>query len=212
MIFIKVTVMTHTQTNPLVLASSSPRRRELLREAGYQFVVVEPPIPEPDDLVPHLDPAQQAEALAYFKARSVFDDCGDRCVLGADTVVACGPAILGKPTDEADARRMLSMLSGSRHRVITGVALLTPGRTRMIASETSWVVMRPISPAEIDQYIASQEWQGKAGAYAIQETADRFVQKVEGSFTNIVGLPLELVERMFEELQEHPESHRLGPP
>ncbi len=181
----------------LVLASSSPRRRDLLHQAGLAFQVRSPRLEEPNWSMP-LDPSQQAEALAYFKARSVWQ-CDPKClVLGADTVVAGPDGLLGKPRDRQDARRMLETLSGSRHAVITGVALLGPGcGRRRIASDITYVTMRKMSPEEVQGYLDSGEWEGKAGAYAIQETADRFVTRVEGSFSNVVGLPIELLQRMM---------------
>jgi len=181
---------------------------ELLREAGESFDVVAPPIPEPDHVPADLSPARQAESLAYFKARAVAERHEDACVLGADTVVAVADAVLQKPADQWDARGMLRRLSGTRHAVITGVALLGPGETRLIASDTTFVTMRRIDPDEIEGYVASGEWIGKAGAYAIQETGDRFVERVEGSFSNVVGLPMELIERMLGELRLHPGAHR----
>jgi len=185
------------ETTRLVLASSSPRRRQILTEAGYAFDVVVPPIPEPQCAPADMAPAAVAEAAAYFKARSVADHEDDAAVLAADTVVAVGGHILGKPADRADAERMLRTLSGTRHVVITGVALLEPDGRRQIASEVTHVTMRAISDEEVAAYLDSGEWVGKAGAYAIQETADRFVRNVEGSFTNVVGLPMELVERLL---------------
>ena len=183
-----------------VLASASPRRRQLLSEAGYDFRVVEPSLPEPHASVSTLAPTSQAEALAYFKARSVHE-LHDGCpVLGADTIVALGRRVIGKPRDSADARRILESLSGTSHAVITGVALLA-GRRRRIASETTHVRMRPMSDAEIGEYIASGEWVDKAGAYAIQETGDRFVARLEGSFSNVVGLPMDLVTKMLAEME-----------
>jgi len=187
----------------LVLASSSPRRRTLMGQAGYQFDVIEPPLEEPCEAVEHVAPSQQAEALAYFKARAVADACPGRCVLGADTIVATGDHVLGKPADEAEAREMLKGVSGTRHAVITGVALLSDQSHRLISSDVTYVTMRPMTDGEIDAYIASGEWVGKAGAYAIQETADRFVDSIEGSFTNVVGLPMELVGRMVTEFDRH---------
>jgi septum formation protein len=188
--------MTTGKDRPLVLASSSPRRRQLLEEAGLEHEVVAPPLAEPVHLGKGLWPARRTEALAYFKARAVSDARPEDLVLGADTVVAVGGRVLGKPADADDARRILRMLSGTRQAVITGVALLGPGR-RGIASETTYVTMRSMSEEELEAYIASGEWKGKAGAYAIQETADRFVTKLEGSFSNVVGLPMELVGRML---------------
>lgn len=193
----------------LILASSSPRRRELLSAAGYDFSVVSPPIEEPFDQISRLDPRVQAEALAYFKARAVADGNPGACVLAGDTIVAVGERVLGKPADRTEAREMLATLSGTRHCVITGVALLGPGNHRIIASEITYVTMRRISSREIADYIASGEWVGKAGAYAIQETADRFVRCIEGSFSNVVGLPMELVERMMGELRSQRKSHKV---
>ncbi|RPI60983.1 MAG: Maf-like protein [Planctomycetaceae bacterium] len=120
----------------LILASSSPRRQQLLRDGGYDFRIVEPPFQEPDEILRKLSPTQQAESLAYFKARSVADKLPGAWVVGADTIVAVGNDVLGKPADAADARRMLNKLSDTRHAVITGVALLLPGGERLIASTT----------------------------------------------------------------------------
>ena len=186
-------------TAMLILASSSPRRRTLLSEAGVAFRAVDPPVDEPAELAGCLSPQRLAEALAYFKARAVAERHSEAMVLGADTVVAAGGDVLGKPENADHARAMLACLSGTRHQVITGVALLGPGRRRMIRSAVTHVTMKPMSEKDIDAYIASGEWQGKAGAYAIQETADRYIEKVEGSFSNVVGLPMELTLAMLEQ-------------
>jgi septum formation protein len=189
-----------TEMLKLVLASSSPRRRELLAEAGFEFDVVKPPIEEPANFQEGVTPAARAQALAYFKARSVAERHPNACVLGADTVVAVAGRVLGKPADRGDAESMLRTLSGTRHAVISGVAVLGPDGIRVIASDTTYVTMRPLPDQEVTEYLDSGEWIGKAGAYAIQETADRFVVRVEGSFSNVVGLPMELVARMLAEL------------
>ncbi|MDP6545340.1 MAG: Maf family protein [Phycisphaerae bacterium] len=181
----------------LILASSSPRRETLMRQAGLHCRVVHPPIHEPDDIDEGLTPAGHAEALAYFKASSVRRIHAEAVVLGADTVVSIGEEILGKASGPEHAAAMLARLSGTQHEVITGVALLGAGHWRTIASETTRITMRTMTPDEIDRYVESGEWRGKAGAYAIQETADRFVVKVDGSFSNVVGLPMELVTRML---------------
>ncbi|MHC4562194.1 MAG: Maf family protein [Planctomycetota bacterium] len=185
----------------VVLASSSPRRKALLAEAGVRFQSVEPEYDEPAQRCPALSARQYAEAAAYFKAKSVADSpaMAGKCVLGADTVVALGDEMLGKAADADDARRMLRELSSHPHSVITGVALLR-GDERLIASDTTQVRMRAMTADEIEQYVASGEWIDKAGAYAIQETADRFVVGIEGSFSNVVGLPVELVRRMLTEM------------
>jgi septum formation protein len=184
----------------LVLASASPRRKELLAQAGLSFEVVAPALPELEDMLAALRPSQRAEALAYFKARTVWDADQTRWVLGADTIVAAGDRILGKPRDRQHARDILSILSGTRHSVITGLALLCPAG-RSIASDTTFVTMRALSATELEQYLDSAQWRGKAGAYGIQEIGDRFVEKVEGSFSNVMGLPLELLERMLRHLE-----------
>lgn len=189
-----------------ILASRSQRRRALLTQAGYRFRTVPPALTEPPTPMPGHSSAQLAEALAYYKARLVHQDHPDQIVLGADTIVACGEEIMGKADDEAQARRMLSRISGTRHSVITGLALLMPtpdGKTeRMLASEITHVTMRRLSDEEIGQYVTSGEWRDKAGAYAIQETGDAFIEKLEGSFTNVVGLPMELLERMMAKAAE----------
>ncbi len=187
---------------PLVLASSSPRRRQLLDQAGFRFEVDPPRLDEPSEPLRRLGPRQAAEALAYFKARSVADQRradGGQVVLGADTVVA-GPGrtgVIGKPADADEACRLLPTRSGARPAVITGVALVDAGGRRRIDSDLTWVTMRPMSDRELAEYIDSGQWQGKAGAYGIQGTADRFVTRLEGSFSNVVGLPVELVGEMI---------------
>ncbi len=196
--------MSTAETTRLILASSSPRRHALLRDAGVGFDVVPPPIDEPNLPSATTAPAAVAESLAYFKARSVAEVHPFSCVLGADTVCASNSGrILGKPADAADARAMLRSLSGTRHSVITGVALLSPD-ARSIRSAVTHVTMRRMSEAELEAYVASGEWAGKAGAYAIQETADRYVERLEGAFDNVVGLPVGLVRRMLEELDAPP--------
>ncbi len=176
---------THTK---LILASGSPRRRQLLDEAGYAFEVVPADIDELD--VPAgLSPRQIATYLADAKARFIAAKYPDSVVLAADTVVALRSMLLGKPTDVTDARRMLTLLSGSTHHVSTGVAVYAGGRA-FEAIVTSTVAMRVLTRAEIDTYVAGEQWQGKAGGYGIQDD-DPFVTRMEGSHTNIVGLPMD---------------------
>jgi septum formation protein len=122
-------------------------------------------------------------------------------VIGADTIVAVNGRIVGKADGPDEARQMLAELSSVRHAVITGVALVGPGANRLIASDTTYVTMRPMRDEEIEEYIQSGEWIDKAGAYAIQETADRFVQRVDGSLSNVVGLPMELLSRMIAQVE-----------
>jgi septum formation protein len=183
----------------LILASNSPRRRDLLREAGYRFVV-RPPSIDDRAVSHHESPGALVESLAYLKAASAVEAHGLKAglVLGADTIVVLGDQVIGKPADEADARRILSELSGSEHRVMTGLALIdAAGGRRLLAHDVTRIRMRRMAPQEIEAYVASGEAMGKAGAYALQETGDRYVESMDGSLTNVVGLPMELLERMI---------------
>ena len=191
-----------TLSRPLVLASASPRRRELLQQAGVAFTVEVSAVAE--DLHPLTPPEEAALELAERKARAVATRMGDRnvLVLAADTIVALDTRMLGKAADAHEAAAMLRALSGTRHRVITGVCAL---RTRDLALsrgfERTFVTMRSITEQEVAAYVASGEWKDKAGAYAIQETADRFVTQLEeGGFDNVVGLPVALSLRLLTEL------------
>jgi len=180
----------------LVLASASPRRRQLLREAGYEFTVQPAEIDE-EKHPPGLLPVELARFLALEKARVVAAACPDRAVLAADTVVALGDRPLGKPADAAEARRMLTLLSGTTHIVITAVALLwrSAGIEQACTAMTA-VRMRALTPREIDEYVASRLWEGKAGGYGIQDH-DPFVTRMAGSHTNVVGLPMEITREML---------------
>jgi nucleoside triphosphate pyrophosphatase len=191
----------------ILLASASPRRRELLAGAGLEFDARATDVPE--DLPPGIEPEAAAVLLAERKARAAREASAE-FVLAADTIVAVGTEFLGKPSDRAEARRMLERLSGSRHKVITGVcALRTADGKTASAFERTFVTMRAITPVEIEAYVASGEWEGKAGGYAIQETADRFVTRLEeGGFDNVVGLPVGLALDLLERLG----APRLAPP
>ena len=192
----------------LVLASASPRRQELLRAAGIAITVQPTNIPEvPKD---GEAPKACAERLAREKAWAVFKDRPNDFVLGADTIVVVGAEILGKPKNAADATRMLRLLAGRNHQVTTGVCLMGPpsssgagegskgesplGDTR---SETTVVTMTELSDDEIRGYVASGEPMDKAGAYAIQGIASRWIPRIEGDYFNVVGLPVALVYRML---------------
>lgn len=173
----------------LILASASPRRLRLLAQVGIEPAEVVPAgideTPRPNEL-----PRQVAARLAAEKAEAVADVHGEYAVLGADTVVACGRRVLDKSADAAAARRCLKLLSGRRHRVHGGVCLIVPGVGRATRLVTTQVQFKTLSEAEIDAYLASGEWQGKAGAYAIQGRAAGFVKKINGSYSNVVGLAL----------------------
>jgi septum formation protein len=189
----------------LVLASASPRRQELLRNVGIPFVVQPTDIPE----VPRSGEAPQsfAERMAREKALAVLRQRPGDYILGADTIVVVEAQILGKPRDEADAARMLSLLSGRTHQVITGICLIGPRlRTESrepefgfedVRSETTLVTMDTLSNDDISSYISTGEPMDKAGAYAIQGRASRWVYRIEGDYFNVVGLPVSLVYKML---------------
>jgi len=185
----------------LVLASASPRRRELLPRAGFSFEIYPADIPE--DPLPNEEPTAYVTRLAREKAQVVFDrlsaggDAANLAVLGADTTVTLDGHILAKPEDDADAARMLRILSGRTHRVITGVALITARRTE-VAAEVTAVKFLTMSDEEIAGYIATGEPMDKAGAYAIQGRAACWIPRIEGDFFNVVGLPIALVTTMLQ--------------
>jgi len=185
----------------LVLASASPRRRQLLGEAGFEFEVRPPAIEEPKRS-DHCA-AEIALESARAKVRAVAAGCPDRVVLAADTVVALGGRVIGKPADEDDARRILRALRGTRHRVVTGVAVRA-GEKEVVAVEETEVLMRPVSDEAVEEYVASGESLGKAGAYAVQERGDRFIERMEGSYTNVVGLPMKLTRRLLAQFGVRP--------
>ncbi len=197
----------------LVLASASPRRRELLIQAGFSFTVH--PAHVPEDPLPDEAPIAYVTRLAREKAHTVFreltmsqsrsnPDPGspDRAliVLGADTTVTLDDLILAKPEDPADAMRMLRQLSGRTHHVITGVAVVASQSTQ-VAAEVTAVRFLSLSDSEIESYVATGEPMDKAGAYAIQGRAARWIPHIEGCYFNVVGLPLALVTALLEPLQ-----------
>jgi septum formation protein len=186
----------------LVLASASPRRRELLTQAGFSFEVRPAHIAE--EPLAGEDPIAYVTRLAREKAQAVFDQIADGAgsaehlaVLGADTTVTFDNHILGKPEDAADAARMLRLLSGRTHRVMTGVAVATAQRTE-VAAEVTGVRFLTLTDEEIAAYVASGEPMDKAGAYAIQGRAARWIPRIEGDYFNVVGLPIALVTAMLE--------------
>jgi len=180
----------------LVLASASPRRQELLRNAGIPFEVQPAHITE--DPLPNESAKECAERLALEKALTVARTRPTNRVLAADTVVVVDGQILGKPVDAADAMRMLRLLSGREHQVITGVCLLMRGKPHL-CSETTLVTMSRISEEEIADYVSTGEPMDKAGAYGIQGIASRWIPRIEGDYSNVVGLPISLVWRMLRE-------------
>ncbi len=181
----------------LVLASASPRRQELLRNAGISFEVQSAHIDE--DPLPEESAKDCAERLAREKALAVAGQRPHDVVLGADTVVTVDNQMLGKPTNTADAAHMLRLLSGRKHQVITGVCLAFNEHIS-VASETTQVTMNELTEKQIADYIASGEPMDKAGGYAIQGIASRWIPRIEGDYFNVVGLPVALVFHMLQEV------------
>lgn len=187
----------------LILASASPRRRELLTRAGYTFEVFPADIPE--DPLAEEEPVAYVTRLARQKAETVLrqfagQDASAVAVLGADTTVTVDGEILAKPEDAADAARMLRLLSGRTHRVVTGVAVVTPDRTE-VAAEVTAVKFVTLSEQEIAEYVATGEPMDKAGAYGIQGRAAKWIPRIEGCYFNVMGLPLALATAMLEGFQ-----------
>jgi len=182
---------------PLILASQSPRRRELLATAGILFTVR---VREVEEIrAPGEPPDDYARRLARAKAEAAWEDRNE-IVLGADTVVVLDQQVLEKPRDQADARAMLRFLSGREHTVITGICLRHP-RGSSIDSTATRVRFAPLTDAEIEAYAATEEPLDKAGAYAIQGLASKFVERVEGCYFNVIGLPVSQVYRYLKSLE-----------
>ena len=178
---------------PLILASASPRRAELLRQLQPEFQIV--PSDATEIIDEQLSPQELCQLNAHRKARAVAKKIPDALVLGADTLVFLDGEIMGKPRDLADARRMLTQLQDRTHQVVTGVSLihLRGHRERLFAASTD-VTFRPLTAGQIQDYLSKTNPLDKAGAYAIQEHGDMIVSEISGSFSNVVGLPVERVE------------------
>ncbi len=191
--------MTGASNARLVLASASPRRLDLLRQVGLEPEAIHPA---------HIDetplrnerPVDLAKRLAREKAAEVAPRHAGDWILAADTVVACGRRVLPKPEDENEARDCLSLLSGRRHRVYGGLCIVCPGGVSHERNVMTQVTFKRLTRSEIDAYVENGEWQGKAGGYAIQGRAARFVRALNGSYSNVVGLPLFETCRLLEGL------------
>jgi len=187
--------MTSRPLDRIILASASPRRAELLRAAGIDFDVRPADIDEA--IRPGEAPGDYVSRLAEAKARAVHERDGNQTVLAADTAVVVDGQILAKPMDEADAKRMLRMIGGRTHEVLTAVSIFHPGEIVDTRMDTTTVEFAELSDADIEWYVSSGEPMDKAGAYAVQGLASRFVTRVEGSYSNVVGLPIALVYQML---------------
>jgi septum formation protein len=190
--------MVPTAREKLILASGSPRRKEILTSVGWPFEAVTAGI---DETRKHGEtPLDYVQRLAREKAEAVAATLERGLVLGADTTVVVDEHLLGQPVDDDDARRMLSLLSGKWHEVLTGVALIRIGGPAKVSYERTRVRFAEMSQAEIEWYVESGEPKGKAGGYAIQGKAALFIEEIEGDYLNIVGLPIRLVYEMSDEL------------
>ena len=183
-----------TPAPPLLLASTSPQRRAILEQLGLPFDAVEPRYEE--ETPEQGDAVQLVRDHARAKARSVADGAGDRPVLGVDTAVVLGGRIFGKPADATEAETMLEKLGGRTHVVVSGLCLLTPA-WEVVEHEATRVTFRALTPRDLASYIATGEWQGRAGSYAIQGRGAGFVRRVDGDYLNVVGLPSALLVRLL---------------
>jgi septum formation protein len=174
---------------PLLLASTSPRRRQILEQLRIPFDAVAPRYEETED-----DPV----AHALGKARSVLDEADGRPVLGCDTEVLCGDRVYGKPQGPEEAEQMLESLAGQTHEVVSGLVLLTP-MWEEVRHEVTRVTFRGLTPRDIGRYIATGEWEGRAGGYAIQGEGAALVERIEGDYLNVVGLPVSVLVRLLAE-------------
>ena len=180
----------------LILASNSPRRIVLLKSLGYHFDIVPHDIEE--CILGDVLPMELVQNLAFLKATDVARRVSNAIIISADTVIVHKKSILGKPKDVSDAKRILSMLSDSEHDVISGVCVMEmPSRKKMLRIERTHIKMKNIKDEEIDRYILTGEPMDKAGAYAIQGEGGKFIEKIDGSYSNAVGLPLELLQEML---------------
>jgi septum formation protein len=181
---------------PILLASTSPQRRAILEQLGLPFEVVAPRYEEHDR--PDADPVSLVREHARGKARSVAEEAGDCPVLGVDTTVVCGGRVYGKASGPGEAAGMLEALGGSMHEVVSGLCLVTPGWEEL-EHEVTRVTFRPLTARDIAAYVASDEWQNRAGAYAIQGLGATLVERIEGDYLNVVGLPAALLIRLLAE-------------
>ncbi|MGH3103892.1 MAG: Maf family protein [Gaiellaceae bacterium] len=179
---------------PLLLASTSPQRRAILEQLGLPYDVVAPRYEEHDP--PEADAVALVREHARGKARSVAAEAGDRPVLGVDTAVVLRGRIYGKPAGAGEAERMLEELAGETHAVVSGLCLVTSGWEEL-AHASTLVTFRPLTPRDLAAYVASGEWEGRAGAYAIQGLGAAVVERIEGDYLNVVGLPAALLVRLL---------------
>jgi septum formation protein len=197
--------MENIQKSQFILASASPRRRDLLRKARYCFEIVPSDVDESKYDVNGISSEEHTKILALAKAKDVAERFPNAIVMGSDTVVDLDGEIIGKPDHADHAEELIRRLFSKPHRVITGLAFVCIEKNiEIIEADTTIVYPRQLTETQIADHIQNGQWEGKAGAYGIQETGDEFVERIEGSFTNVMGLPMELTERLLGQLDIHP--------
>ena len=194
-----------TNTIKFILASASPRRRTLLTEAGYSFKVIPSSIDESLYCTKGITPKQHTKTLALAKAENIAKQFPDTIVMGSDTVVDLNGQIIGKPDNADHAEQIIRKLFKKPHKVITALALVCINKKiELIQTDTTIIYPKDLTDRQISDYIKTCQWKSKAGAYGIQDKADEFIDHIEGSFTNAMGLPMTLVNDMLAELSIHP--------
>lgn len=190
--------MSEQRKAALILASASARRKKLLERSGFKFKVVPSSVDESSLKIKNADPAGFAAEVALAKAMEVAGRYPAALVIGADTVVDFNGGIIGKPADARDAERIIRLLFSAPHKVITAVAIIRiKDHTHLVETDTTTVYPKKLTDKQITDYIKTSRWRGKAGAYGIKETGDEFVERIDGSITNVMGLPIELIERLL---------------
>ena len=185
-----------------ILASASPRRRQLLAEAGYKFTSVIPDIDESTFPLTGIIASEYAKRLALAKAKSVAAKYPDSLVIGADTVADFNGQIIGKPAGAKEAEQITKKLFSAPHKVITAIAIVRlSDNTEIVESDSTTIYPKKLTAAQIAEHIKNGTWRDKAGAYAIKECGDEFIERIEGSLTNVMGLPMELLQRLLENLK-----------
>ena len=183
---------------PFILASASPRRKLLLEKEGYEFKVIPSNIDENAFPLEGISSIEHTKQLALAKAKNVAEKYPNMLVMGADTVVDFNDCIIGKPKNAIDAERITRLLFSAPHKVITAVALVRiKDKLEIVEADVTTVYPKKLTENQIAEHIKNGDWRGKAGAYGIQETGDEFVERIEGSFTNVIGLPMELVQKLL---------------
>lgn len=186
------------ETAKIILASASPRRKELMQRAGYEFEIIVSNVDESKFGSEGILPAEYAKRLAIAKAKDVAKEFPDAVVIGADTIADFDGEIIGKAQDENHAAEITRKLFSRPHKVTTGLAVVQLSKNiELVESDTTVVYPKKMSDEKIAEHIKGGSWRGKAGAYAIQETGDEFVERIDGSLTNVMGLPMELLEKLL---------------